>query len=101
MGTSAIRKLLRQRNPILSLLIIPSISIFFAALLLYSERSVSSQNKNSNTVKRNPSGAIQLPPRPKPTPTPESSTEVVTVDVDLVKVDALVLQKQTARIVGG
>jgi VWFA-related protein len=45
--------------------------------------------------------AIRLPPRPAPTPTPESSAEVVKVDVDLVKIDALVLQKNTARIVGG
>jgi hypothetical protein len=45
--------------------------------------------------------AIQLPPRPTPTPSPESSADVVKVDVDLVKIDALVLQKNTARIVGG
>jgi hypothetical protein len=35
------------------------------------------------------------------TPTPASATEVVKIDVDLVKIDALVLQKKTARILGG
>src|SRR4029077_9872925 len=42
--------------------------------------------------------AIQLP---RPTPTPESSEDVVKIDADLVKLDALVMQKNTARIVGG
>ena len=91
---------MRKRKPLLSLLLLPSISIFFAVLLLYSERPVSSQNKNSNANRRSASGAIQLPPRPSPTP-PESAADVVKVDVDLVKIDALVLQKNTARIVGG
>jgi hypothetical protein len=80
------------------------ISTVFAALLFYSPSPVTSQtpNKNLNANIRRPSGkAIQLPPRPAPTPTPESSAEVVKVDIDLVKIDALVLQKNTARIVGG
>src|SRR5262249_41023362 len=79
-----------------------AISIVLAALLLYSTRPVTSQtpSKNLNANIGRPSRtAIQLPPRP--TPTPESSLEVVKVDVDLVKIDALVLQKNTARIVGG
>lgn len=67
-----------------------------------SGNSVSSQtpNKNLNANIGHPSRkAIQLPP--KPTPTPDSAVDVVKVDVDLVKVDALVMQKNTARIVGG
>ena len=74
------------------------------ALLFYPASPVISQtpNKNLNTNNGRPSGnAIQLPPKPLPTPPPESSTEVVKVDIDLVKIDALVLQKNTARIVGG
>src|SRR6185369_13161571 len=64
-------------------------SIVVAALLFYSASPVTSQTPlNANMG-------------PTPTPTPESSTEVVKIDVDLVKVDALVLQKNTARIVGG
>jgi hypothetical protein len=35
------------------------------------------------------------------TPTPASATEVVKIDVALVEIDALVLQKNSARIVGG
>jgi hypothetical protein len=80
------------------------ISTVLAALLFSSASPVTSQtpNKNLNANIGRPSGkAIQLPPRPAPTPTPESSAEVVKVNVDLVKIDALVLQKNTARIVGG
>src|SRR3954454_21783095 len=79
-------------------------SIILAALLFYSAGAVTSQtpDQNLNANIARPSGkAIQLPPRPAPTPTPESSLEVVKIDVDLVKIDALVLQKNTARIVGG
>ena len=75
-----------------------------AALLFYSASPVTSQtpNQNLNANIGQPSRrAIQLPPRPTPTPTPESSAEIVKIDVDLVKIDALVLQKNTARIVGG
>lgn len=94
---------MKYQRPILLPLILVT-SIVIAALLFYSASPVTSQtpNKNLNTNIGRPSRkAIQLPPRPTPTPTPESSVEVVTVDVDLVKIDALVLQKNTARIVGG
>ena len=95
---------MRHQNPTLSLLLLPSISIIFAAFLFYPGASVSPQtpNKNFNASSGRPSRkAIKLPPRPTSTPKPESSEEVVKVDVDLVKVDALVMQKNTARIVGG
>src|SRR5438477_4396971 len=91
-----------HRYPTLLLTLSAFALIVIAALLFSSGNSVSSQtpNKNSNANSGRPSrNAIQLPPRP--TPTPESDREVVKVDVDLVKVDALVLQKNTARIVGG
>jgi VWFA-related protein len=91
-----------QRSIRLPLFLITSIAL--AALPFYSASTVTSQtpNNNSNANTGSPSRkAIQLPPGPAPTPTPESSAEVVTVDVDLVKIDALVLQKNTARIVGG
>src|SRR5215470_3930891 len=74
---------MRNRRPILLPLFLVS-SIVLAALLFYPARPVTSQT-----------------PRPTPTPTPEPSLEVIKVDVDLVKIDALVLQKNTARIVGG
>src|SRR3954466_5389699 len=93
---------MRHQPPTLSLLLLSSISLVFAALLFYPTHSVTSQtpDKNANTG-RPRRGAIQLPPRPTPTPPPESGAEGVKVDVDLVKIDALVLQKNTARIVGG
>jgi VWFA-related protein len=94
---------MRYQRSILRLLFLVS-SIVLAALLLYSASPVTSQTPNNNVNANigHPSGkAIQLPPRPAPTPTPESSAEVVKVDIDLVKIDALVLQKNTARIVGG
>ncbi|HKR21961.1 MAG TPA: VWA domain-containing protein [Pyrinomonadaceae bacterium] len=76
------------------------ISIIFAALLFYSPGSVTSQTPNQD-LNANIGRPSQKAPRPTPTPTPESSLEVVKIDVDLVKIDALVLQKNTARIVGG
>jgi len=91
-----------QRSILRALFLVTSIVL--AALLLYSASPVTSQtpNQNFNASIGNPSQkAIQLPPRPAPTSTPESPADVVKVDVDLVKIDALVLQKNTARIVGG
>jgi len=94
---------MRYQRPILLPLFLVT-SMVLVALLFYPASPVTSQtpNKNLNANSGRPSRqAIQLPPQPTPTPTPESSTEVVKVDVDLVKIDALVLQKNTARIVGG
>src|SRR5215813_12721136 len=89
-----------QRSILRSLFL--AIPIVLASLLPYSTRPVTSQTPNQNlnaNIGRPSQKAIQLPPGP--TPTPESSAEVVKIDVDLVKIDALVLQKNTARIVGG
>jgi VWFA-related protein len=90
-----------QRTILLPLFLVTSI---VAALLFCSVTPVTSQtpNKNLNANIGGPSRkAIQLPPEPAPTPPNESAVDVVKVDVDLVKIDALVLQKKTARIVGG
>ncbi len=77
---------MRYRNPTLLLLLLSFAAIFFVALLFSFDNSATSQTRHqrANTT-------------PSPTPTPD----VVKIDVDLVKVDALVLQKNTARIVGG
>ncbi len=87
-----------QRSIMLPLFLVTS--IILATLLFYSASPVTSQtpNKNLNANTGRPSGKA---PSPSPTPIPESSAEVVKIDVDLVKIDALVLQKNTARIVGG
>lgn len=95
-------ELMRNLRPILLPLFL--VTSILAALLFYSARPVTSQTPNKNlnaNIGRPNQKAIQLPPRPTPTPSPESSADVVKVDVDLVKIDALVLQKNTARIVGG
>ena len=92
---------MKRRHPTLSFLL-PAVGlIVIVGMALSFGNSVSSQtpNQNVNTNRGRPSRtAIQLP---KPTPTPESSDDVVKIDTDLVKVDALVMQKNTARIVGG
>src|SRR5262245_33066173 len=76
--------------------------IVMAAMAFSFGNSVSSQipnrNVNSNRGGRPSRTAIQLP---KPTPTPEAALDIVKVDTDLVKVDALVLDKNTARAVAG
>src|SRR5690349_17712632 len=92
-------ELMRYQRPILRPLFLVT-SIILAALLCYSAGPVTSQTPNQN-LNANIGRASQLPPRSTPTPTPESSAEIIKIDVDLVKVDALVLQKNTARIVGG
>jgi VWFA-related protein len=89
-----------QRSTLRPLFLVTS--IILAALLFDSAGPVTSQTPNQNlnaNIGRPSQKAIQLPPRP--TSTPDSDAEIIKVDVDLVKIDALVLQKNTARIVGG
>ena len=77
----------RRRLPLL-----PLVSLIFVASLFCSNLPVSSQSpkNNANTNSTDP----KTPPMP-------ATTDVVKVDIDLIKVDALVLQKNTARTVGG
>jgi VWFA-related protein len=92
---------MKHRHPTLLFLLSTLALIATAGLVFLSGNSVSSQtpNKNFNTNRGCPSRkAIQLP---TPTPTPEPDDEVVKIDADLVKIDVLVMQKNTARIVGG
>ena len=72
------------------------LTLTFLIFLFTSDRPVTSQSRNRR-VNANESD-IRNDNRRAPAPT---SSEVVKVDVDLVTVDALVLQKKTARIVGG
>jgi len=92
---------MKHRYPSLLFLLSTFAFIAIVGLVFWSGNSVSSQtpNKNLNTNRGRPSrNAIQLP---RPTPTPEPSDDVVRIDADLVKIDALVMQKDNARIVGG
>ena len=92
---------MKRRRPTL-LFLIPALGLTVIGGLAFSfGNSASSQtpNQNANINRGRPSRtAIQLP---RPTPTPEAAVDIVKVDTDLVKVDALVMQKNTARIVGG
>ncbi len=88
---------MRYRKPAL-LLLLPFASIVFAALLFSSDNSVSSQTPDQSINSNRAAGQNQ---NSSDTSTPATSAEVVKVDVDLVKVDALVLEKKTARAVGG
>ena len=77
----------------LTFVLVSIASIFLLVLFLFSDRDVTSQtrerriNSNSETINQN---GTAVP-----------AADVVKVDVDLVRVDALVLQKDTARIIGG
>ena len=90
---------MKRRHPTL-LSLLPAVGLIVIGGMAFSfGNSVSSQtpNKNANTNRGRPSRtAIQLP---KPTPTPEAAEDIVKIDTDLVKVDALVMQKNTARVV--
>jgi VWFA-related protein len=95
---------MKRRRPTLSFLLSIFGLIVIGGMAFSFGNPVSSQtpNKNVNANRGRPSRtAIQLP---KPSPTPEAAEDpqdIVKVDTDLVKVDALVMEKNTARIVGG
>lgn len=85
---------MKRQNLTFSFLLLASIAVV-TSLLIFSFRATSQTrertvNANRNSNNQNDSGLA-----------PASQAEVVKVDVDLVKVDALVVQKDTARIVGG
>ena len=89
---------MKNRNPTLLFLLFASASILFLLFIFPSLRSVTSQTRerrvSANTsAPTNEENAGRLPALP--------AAEIVKVDVDLVTVDALVLQKNTARVVGG
>lgn len=73
---------MRNRTSALLLTLLLTVPLVFAAVL-FSHPTISQTRDSGKT----------LPPSPSP--------EVIKVDVDLVNVDALVLQKKSARVVGG
>ncbi len=92
---------MRNRKPSLRLLLLPLTLIVFATLLLLSDNSATSQTRGKKVNTNSSAGQKQNSNNPSSSPTPMTSDEVVKVNSDLVKVDALVLQKNTGRIVGG
>ena len=85
---------MKQRNPtllfllLISLAVLVSLTFFFLSLQVMSQTRERRASANTSTQTDSDS-AGKMP------------AEVVKVDVDLVTVDALVLQKNTARVVGG
>lgn len=94
---------MRYRKPTL-LLLLPFTSFVFAAFLC--EKAATSQkrdktsNENSATSQKQ-NAQNQNSNDASSTSTPPPTAEVIKVDVDLVTIDALVLQKKSARIFGG
>src|SRR5216684_9144972 len=90
---------MKHRNPTLLFLLLTSASVLFLLFIFPSLRSVTSQTRdrrvgaNNTSAPTNEENAARMPALP--------AAEIVRVDVDLVTVDALVLQKSTARVVGG
>lgn len=91
---------MRYRKPVLPLLLLPVTLLVFVSILFYSHNSVTSQTSDKK-VNANGAQENKKSNAAEDASTPQASPEVVKVDVDLVKVDALVLQKNNARIVGG
>ncbi len=85
---------MKHRNPTLLVLLLASFSIFLSHL--DSRSSVTSQTRERRVIAEpsNNGKVAKAPAQP-------GEAEVVKVDVDLVTIDALVLQKNTARVVGG
>jgi VWFA-related protein len=82
-----------MRNRKKSLSLVAFASILIAVFLLSRGESVSSQQRDVQS--RGNYNAEDEPSKP------QASPDVVKIEIDLVKIDALVLQKNTARVVGG
>ncbi|HEY0347917.1 MAG TPA: hypothetical protein VGC60_07150, partial [Pyrinomonadaceae bacterium] len=90
---------MKHRNPTVFLLF-ALLAIVLPILLITSDRSVTSQTRERRINSPDESKSNNDNNAGKTSAVP-ATAEVVKVDVDLVTVDALVLQKNTARIVGG
>ena len=87
---------MKRQDFTFSFLLLASI-VAVMALLIFSFRATSQTRERTVNASRNSAPTNQN----NSSTTAGSQSEVVKVDVDLVTVDALVLQKDTARIVGG
>lgn len=90
---------MKQRNPSVLFLLLISFTVLLSLVFFFLSFQVMSQTRdrrvgsNNTSAPANEENAVRMPALP--------AEEVVKVDVDLVTVDALVLQKNTARVVGG
>ena len=89
---------MKQRNPTLLFLLVISFAVLLSLVFFFLSLEVMSQSRDrrvtaNTSTQTNSDNAGRIPALP--------GEEIVKVDVDLVTVDALVLQKNTARVVGG
>ena len=85
---------MKHRNPTLLVLLLTCSSIFMSLLVSHRSSVISQTRERRVTPESTNEKVARAPALP-------GEAEVVKVDVDLVTVDALVLQKNTARVVGG
>jgi Ca-activated chloride channel family protein len=85
---------MKHRNLAFSILL-GALALLFTVLLFTSDHSVNSQSRNRRV------NANEVVPNDNRSASAPATQEVLKVDVDLVTIDALVLQKKTARMVGG
>lgn len=83
---------MKTRNPTLSFYFVVSIPVLLAFGIFFLSLRVTGQSRERRVNSNNPSDAERMSAVPP---------DIVKVDVDLVTIDALVLQKNTARVVGG
>src|SRR6266576_2941630 len=91
---------MKNRNPTVPFLLLVSLATLLSLVVFLLSLRVMSQTRerrvntdNTAAPSANPDNAGRMPALPE--------TDVLKIDVDLVTVDALVLQKNTARVVGG
>lgn len=92
---------MKQRNPTLPFLLLISFTVLLSLVFFFLSYRVTCQTRErrvngATSSQTDPDNAGRTPALPGGPP-----EEIVKVDVDLVTVDALVLQKNTARVVGG
>lgn len=91
---------MKQRNPTLSFLLLISFTVLLSLVFFFLSFRVTCQTRERrvNGATSSQTDSDNAGRMSAPAGLPE---EVVKVDVDLVTIDALVLQKNTARVVGG
>jgi VWFA-related protein len=89
---------MKQRNPTVLFLLLISFAVLLSLVFFFLSLGVMSQTRERRVGSNNPTAPTEENAARVPALPPE---EIVKVDVDLVTVDALVLQKDTARVVGG
>jgi Ca-activated chloride channel family protein len=91
---------MKSRHPNLPFLLLLSLAVLLSLIFFFLSLEVMSQTRERRVSSNNTSASVNEENAGK-TPALPAEAEVIKVDVDLVTVDALVLHKKTARVVGG